>query len=109
MPYDTLTWVAGGFAVALGTYAVAQLCFSKNDSEDSDNEKQEEQTLANISNLWTGKETELDFRDIARIWRTTPEAKAEPKPPPAYSHPEIQQFHSKWTAHSVVKEEKKEV
>ncbi len=109
MPYDALTWVAGGLATALGVYAFAQLRFSKRDSEDNDNARQEEQTLANISRLWTGKETELDFRDIARIWRTTPEAKAEPKPPPAYSHPEIQEFHSKWASHPVVKEEKKEV
>ncbi|MBE0574410.1 MAG: HD domain-containing protein [Desulfuromonadales bacterium] len=35
--------------------------------------------------------------------------KAEPKPPPAYRHPEIQEFHSKWAAHPIVKEEKKEV
>lgn len=109
MPYDSLTWAVGGLAAALGVYAVAQLRFSKSDSEDSDNSRQEEQTLANISSLWTGKETELDFRDIARIWRTTPEAKAEPKPPPAYSHPEIQEFHSKWASHPIVKEEKKEV
>jgi hypothetical protein len=109
MPYDSLTWAVGGLAAALGVYAVAQLRFSKSDSEDSDNARQEEQTLANISSLWTGKETELDFRDIARIWRTTPEAKAEPKPPPAYRHPEIQEFHSKWASHPVVKEEKKEV
>ncbi len=109
MLYDSLTWAVGGLAAALGVYAVAQLRFSKSDSEDSDNARQDEQTLANISSLWTGKETELDFRDIARIWRTTPEAKAEPKPPPAYRHSEIQQFHSKWASHPVVKEEKKEV
>ena len=109
MPYDTLTWVASGVAVVFSTYAVAQLRSPKRDSRSSDKARQEEQTLANISNLWTGKETELDFRDIARIWRTTPEAKAEPKPPPAYCHAEIQQFHSKWASHPVVREEKKEV
>jgi DNA polymerase III psi subunit len=109
MPYDSLTWVVNGLATALGVYAFAQLRSPKRNSGDNDNANQEEQTLANISRLWTGKETELDFRDIARIWRTTPEAKAEPKPPPAYSHAEIQEFHSKWASHPVVKEEKKEV
>ncbi len=109
MSYDKLTWVAGGLAVVLGIYAIAQLRFSKNNRGDNDKCYEEEQSLANISRLWTGKETELDFRDIARIWRTTPEAKAEPKPAPEYRHPEIQTFHSKWTAHPVVKEEKKDV
>jgi len=109
MPYDSLTLAVGGLATALGVYAFAQLRPSKRDSGDSDKTRQEEQTLANISSLWTGKETELDFRDIARIWRITPEAKAEPKSPPAYSHPEIQEFHSKWASHPVVKEGKKEV
>lgn len=109
MPFDSLTWAVGGLAAALGVYAFAQLRFSKNGTEDSDKSSQEEQTLADISSLWTGKETELDFRDIARIWRTTPEAKAEPKPSPVYRHPEIQQFHGRWTSHPVVKDVKKAV
>ena len=109
MPYNMFTWVAGGLAIVLGTYAFAQLRSSKRGPEGNDKSHQEEQTLADISQLWTGKETELDFRDIARIWRTTPEVKAEPKPPPSYRHPEIQQFYSQWAAHPVVKEEKKNV
>ena len=109
MLFDTMTWVAGGLAVALGIYATVQLRSSKNNRGDNDHFCGKEQSLANISHLWTGKETELDFRDIARIWRTTPEAKTEPKLAPEYHRPEIQKFHSKWIAHPVVKEEKKYV
>jgi len=109
MPFDALTWAAGGVAVVLGTYAVAQLRSSKDHPEDDGKPRREEQSLADISQLWTGKETELDFRDIARIWRTTPEAKSEPKPPPAYRRPEIQRFHARWISHPVVKDMKKEI
>jgi DNA polymerase III psi subunit len=109
MPFDALTWAAGGVAVVLGTYAVAQLRSSKDSPGDDGKPSQEEQSLADISRLWTGKETELDFRDIARIWRTTPEAKAEPKPPPTYRRPEIQRFHARWISHPVVKGVKKDV
>lgn len=109
MPFDELTWAAGGVAVVLGTYAVAQLRSSKDSPEDDGKPRQEEQSLADISRLWTGKETELDFRDIARIWRTTPEAKTEPKPPPTYRYPEIQRFHARWISHPVVKDMKKEI
>jgi hypothetical protein len=109
MPFDTLTWAAGGLAVALAAYAVAQLRSSKDRSGDDGKLRQEEQTLAAVARLWTGNETELDFRDIARIWRTTPEARAEPKPSPTYRHSEIQQFHARWVAHPVVKEEKREI
>ncbi len=109
MPYDVLTWGAGGLAVALAAYAVAQLRSAKDRPGDDGNLHSEEQTLAQVARLWTGAETELDFRDIARIWRTTPEARAEPKPPPTYRYPEIRQFHAQWAAHPVVKEEKKAV
>ncbi len=109
MQFDALTWAAGGVAVVLGTYAVAQLRSSKDYLEDNGKPRREEQSLADISRLWTGKETELDFRDIARIWRTTPEAKTEPKPPPTYRYPEIQRFHARWIAHPVVKDMKKEI
>ncbi len=109
MPFDALTWAAGGIAVALGTYAVAQLRSSKDSTKDECKPRREEQSLADISQLWTGKETELDFRDIARIWRTTPEAKTEPKPPPTYRYPEIQRFHARWISHPVVKDMKKEI
>ena len=109
MPYDTLTWGAGGLAVALAAYAVAQLRPKKDQAGADGKFPSEEQTLAEVARLWTGKETELDFREIARIWRTTPEARAEPKPPPTYRHPEIRQFHAQWVAHPVVKEEKKAV
>lgn len=109
MPYNALTWGAGGLAVALTAYALAQLRPKKDQAGDDGNFHAEEQTLAEVARLWTGDEAELDFRDIARIWRTTPEARAEPKPSPTYRHSEILQFHAKWVAHPVVKEEKKAV
>ncbi len=110
MLFDALGWSAGGAAVALGAYAVAQLRLSKRGGTGGEGKPgQEEQSLASVSRLWTGKETELDFRVIARIWRTTPEAKAEPKPLPTYRHSEIQRFHARWTAHSVVKDVKRDV
>lgn len=109
MPYDVLTWGAGGLAVALAAYAAAQLRSAKDRIGDDDNLHSEEQTLAEVARLWTGNETELDFRDIARLWRTTPEARAEPKPPPTYRHPEIREFHAQWVTHPVVKEEKKAI
>ncbi len=109
MPYDTLTWITAGLAAVLATYAMVQLRSSNNGPAEKDTVDQEEQTLAHVSRLWTGNETELDFRDIARIWRTTPEARAEPKPPPSFRHPEIQQFHAQWVAHPVVKAEKRAI
>lgn len=106
MPNDLPTWSAVGVAALLAAYALAQFRPGKKRPAP---QREEERTLAEVSRLWTGEVPEVDFKEIARIWRTTPEARAEPKPPPVFRHPEVQAFHARWLAHPVVKEVKREI
>ena len=106
MSNDLPTWSALGIAAGLAAYALAQLPPRRTSPGPH---RKEERTLAEVSRLWTGEETELDFRDIARLWRTTPEARAETKPPPDFRHPETRAFHARWLTHPVVKEGKREI
>lgn len=106
MTNDLPTWSALGVAALLAAYALAQLRPGKKRPAP---QQEEERTLAEVSRLWTGEVPEVDFKEIARIWRTTPEARAEPKPPPVVRHPEVQAFHARWLAHPVVREGKREI
>jgi len=109
MKFDLWLGLGGGLTMVVTFYALSQLRSSGNQNGRKENLPGEERTLAEVSRLWTGRETELDFRDIARIWRTTPEVRTEPKPTPNYRHPEIREFHARWLEHPVLTGIKREI
>lgn len=102
MPSDLVTIVGIGCCLGLIGYAAMQF------RQTPKGKKGERRRLGEIAWLWTGrKQTVVDFRDLARIWRITPEVKNEPQPAPEYTHPEIREFHAKWLSLPTVKGEKK--
>ncbi len=105
MPSDLILLTGGGVCLVLIVYAGLQLLPQR-----SQGTKKERRLLGEIAWLWTGKTDDVvDFRDIARIWRITPEVRDEPSPPPEYTREEIRQFHSRWVTLPTVQDEKKQI
>ncbi len=105
MPSNLILLTGGGACFVLVVYAGLQLLPQR-----SQGTKKERRLLGEIAWLWTGKTDDVvDFRDIARIWRITPEVREEPLPPPEYTREEIRQFHSRWVTLPTVKNEKKQI
>jgi len=105
MPSDLILLAGGGACLVLVVYAGLQLLPQR-----SQRSKKERRLLGEIAWLWTGKNDDVvDFRDIARIWRITPEVREEPSPSPEYTREEIRQFHSRWVTLPTVKGEKKQI
>jgi len=78
MPSDLLMMIGGGVCVGLVGYAALQLR-----PQAPARKKGERRLLGDIASLWTGKGNDvLDFRDLARIWRITPEVRNEPQSAP---------------------------
>ena len=109
---DSWLWGAGGAVTVLGIYTAVQFRPQKDGSHLQTEDRPlhvEEEALADISWIWTGHKTEIDFRDLARIWRRTPEVKEIPLPAPTYVHPDIQQFHTNWLGLPTMSREKREI
>jgi len=105
MPSNLILSVGGGVCLVLVVYAGLQLLPQR-----SQGTMKERRLLGEIAWLWTGKSDDVvDFRDIARIWRITPEVREEPPPPPEYVKKEIRQFYSRWVTLPTVKGEKKQI
>ncbi|ORJ61307.1 HD domain-containing protein [Geothermobacter hydrogeniphilus] len=101
---DLILLIGGGACLVLILYAAAQLLPQR-----SRGKKGERRLLGEIAWLWTGKGDVVDFREIARIWRITPEVRNEPQPPPEYAREEIRQFHARWLTLPTVQGEKRQV
>ena len=105
MPSDLILLVGGGVCLVLVVYAGLQLLPQR-----AQGGKKERRLLGEIAWLWTGKPDDVvEFRDIAQIWRITPEIREEPAPPPEYTREEIRQFHSRWVTLPTVNGEKKTI
>jgi len=118
MPIDPIPAITGGLGLVALAYGI-RLLFrptktektgtgdGKADPGNSVRDK-ESKTLADISRIWAGKKEVLDFREIARIWRITPET-LQTQSIPEYRRQEIAEFHARWVQRPVVKSEKKAV
>lgn len=104
MPSDLILLAGCGGCLVLIVYAGLQLLPQR-----SQGSKKERRLLGEIAWLWTAKVDVVDFREIAQIWRITPEVREEPPPPPEYTREEIRQFHSRWVTLPTVKGEKKQI
>ena len=102
---DIILLTGGGICLVLLVYAGLQLL-----PQQAQTRKNEHRLLGEIAWLWTGRSNDVvDFREIARIWRITPEVRDEPLPPPEYGREEIRQFHFRWVTLPTVQGEKKRI
>ena len=107
MPIDPIPVITGGLGLAVLVCGF-RILTRPADAQKEKGKGREEKTLADISRMWTGKREVLDFREIAKIWRNTPETGKE-QAVPEYHRKEILAFHREWVQRSVVKGEKKAV
>lgn len=118
MPLDPIPIITGGIGLAALAYGIRLLTRpaatkqNGGNAEGSSNgikrQEKERKTLADVSRIWVGNKEVLDFVEIARIWRITPETR-EAQSAPEYQREEIAAFHAKWVQRPVVKGEKKAV
>lgn len=118
MPLDPIPAITGGLglaALAYGIWLLTRPAKTKNAEIGAEEphgrtkgSEKEKKTLADVSSIWVGKKEILDFREIARIWRITPETR-EVQATPEYHRKEVAEFHAKWVQRPVVKSEKKAV
>ncbi|TYO96728.1 HD domain-containing protein [Geothermobacter ehrlichii] len=102
MPSDLITSVGIGCCLGLIGYAAWQFRPAPK------GKNKERRLLADIARLWTGKGEVVDFREIAQIWRTTPEAaRKQQEKAPNYTRKEIRDFHARWCNTATVRGEKK--